>query len=146
MKVMALDGNSLVYRAFFALPDTMTTARGEVTNAVFGFCSMFATLLRDHSPDAVVVVFDRKEKTFRHEAAPEYKAQREKQPDTLYAQLDTVKELLAAAGVTTLECAGFEGDDIIATIAANIADNELIIVTGDRDSYQLVKDPDVRVL
>ena len=146
MKVMALDGNSLVYRAFFALPDTMTTASGEVTNAVFGFCSMFATLLRDHSPDAIVVVFDRKEKTFRHEAAPEYKAQREKQPDTLYSQLDTVKELLAAAGVVTLECAGFEGDDIIATIAAGIADHELMIVTGDRDAYQLVKDPAVRVL
>ena len=146
MKVMALDGNSLVYRAFFALPDSMTTAQGEVTNAVFGFCSMFATLLRDHAPDAVVVVFDRKEKTFRHEAAPEYKAQREKQPDSLYSQLDTVKELLAAAGVTTLECAGFEGDDIIATIAAGIGANELLIVTGDRDSYQLVKDPLVRVL
>ncbi|NBP18183.1 MAG: DNA polymerase I, partial [Actinobacteria bacterium] len=146
MKVMALDGNSLVYRAFFALPDTMTTASGEVTNAVFGFCSMFATLLRDHSPDAIVVVFDRKEKTFRHEAAPEYKAQREKQPDTLYSQIDTVKELLAAAGVVTLECAGFEGDDIIATIAAGIADHELMIVTGDRDAYQLVKDPAVRVL
>ena len=83
MKVMALDGNSLVYRAFFALPDTMATAGGEVTNAVFGFCSMFLTLVKDHNPDAVVVVFDRKEKTFRHEAAPEYKAQREKQPDSL---------------------------------------------------------------
>jgi hypothetical protein len=63
MKVMALDGNSLVYRAFFALPDTMATAGGEVTNAVFGFCSMFLTLVKDHNPDAVVVVFDRKEKS-----------------------------------------------------------------------------------
>ena len=96
---MALDGNSLVYRAFFALPDTMATASGEVTNAVFGFCSMFVTLVKDHTPDAIVVVFDRKEKTFRHEAAPEYKAQREKQPDSLYAQLELVKsELLVAAG------------------------------------------------
>ena len=110
MKVMALDGNSLVYRAFFALPDSMTTAQGEVTNAVFGFCSMFATLLRDHAPDAIVVVFDRKEKTFRHEAAPEYKAQREKQPDSLYSQLDTVKELLAAAGVTLKASALERGD------------------------------------
>jgi len=148
MKVMALDGNSLVYRAFFALPDTMATASGEVTNAVFGFCSMFVTLVKDHTPDAIVVVFDRKEKTFRHEAAPEYKAQREKQPDSLYAQLELVKsELLVAAGVTTLDCAGFEGDDIIATIAhAMNADDELLIVTGDRDSYQLVRDPHVRVL
>lgn len=148
MKIMALDGNSLVYRAFFALPDTMANSHGEVTNAVFGFCSMFVTLVNDHQPDAVVVVFDRKEKTFRHEAAPEYKAQREKQPDTLYAQLALVKdELLPAAGVTTLDCAGFEGDDIIATIAHSIgASDELIIVTGDRDSYQLVRDPQVRVL
>ena len=135
MKVMALDGNSLVYRAFFALPDTMATASGEVTNAVFGFCSMFAILVKDHEPDAIVVVFDRKERTFRHEAAPEYKAQRERQPDTLYQQLEVVKnELLPAAGVTTLDCAGFEGDDIIATIANSIgAGDELLIVTGDRD-------------
>ncbi|MFZ9517876.1 MAG: 5'-3' exonuclease, partial [Ilumatobacteraceae bacterium] len=148
MKVMALDGNSLVYRAFFALPDTMATASGEVTNAVFGFCSMFVTLVKDHDPDAVVVVFDRKEKTFRHEAAPEYKAQREKQPDTLYHQLAVVRdELLPAAGVTTLDCAGFEGDDIIATIAQGISPNdELLIVTGDRDAYQLVSDPNIRVL
>ena len=148
MKVMALDGNSLVYRAFFALPDTMATASGEVTNAVFGFCSMFATLVKDHDPDAVVVVFDRKEKTFRHEAAPEYKAQREKQPDSLYQQLELVKsELLPAAGVATLDCVGFEGDDIIATIAEAIGPNDdLLIVTGDRDSYQLVRDPHVRVL
>ena len=148
MKVMALDGNSLVYRAFFALPDTMATASGEVTNAVFGFCSMFLTLVKDHNPDAVVVVFDRKEKTFRHEAAPEYKAQREKQPDSLYAQLDVVRtQLLPAAGVATLDIAGFEGDDIIATIAAAVGpEDDLIIVTGDRDAYQLVCDPNVRVL
>ena len=148
MKIMALDGNSLVYRAFFALPDTMANANGEVTNAVFGFCSMFVTLVNDHQPDAVVVVFDRKEKTFRHLAAPEYKAQREKQPDTLYAQLALVKEeLLPAAGVAVLDCAGFEGDDIIATIANAIgATDELMIVTGDRDSYQLVRDPHIRVL
>lgn len=148
MRVMALDGNSLVYRAFFALPDTMANAQGEVTNAVFGFCSMFVTLVNDHHPDAVVVVFDRKEKTFRHEAAPEYKAQREKQPDTLYSQLSLVKdELLPAAGITTLDCAGFEGDDIIATIANSMgSSDELIIVTGDRDAYQLVRDPIVRVL
>lgn len=147
MKLMALDGNSLAYRAFFALPDTMTTVEGEVTNAVFGFCSMFANLVKDHDPDGVVVVFDRKEKTFRHEQAPEYKAQREKQPDTLYSQLDVIKEVLSAAGIAVLDRAGFEGDDIIATIADKLgSDDDLIIVTGDRDSYQLVRDPKVRVL
>jgi len=147
MKLMALDGNSLAYRAFFALPDTMTTVHGEVTNAVFGFCSMFSTLVKDHDPDGVVVVFDRKEKTFRHEQAPEYKAQREKQPDTLYSQLDVIKDVLAAAGIVVLDLAGYEGDDIIATIAESLDEgDDLLIVTGDRDSYQLVRDPHVRVL
>jgi DNA polymerase-1 len=147
MKFLALDGNSLAYRAFFALPDTMTTLDGQVTNAVFGFCSMFANLMKDHSPDGVVVVFDRKEKTFRHERAPEYKAQREKQPDSLYSQLDVIKEVLTAAGITVVDKAGFEGDDIIATVAQQLATgDELIIVTGDRDAYQLVQDPQVRVL
>jgi DNA polymerase-1 len=147
MKLMALDGNSLAYRAFFALPDTMTTIEGEVTNAVFGFCTMFATLLKEHQPDGIVVVFDRKEKTFRHEQAPEYKAQREKQPDTLYSQLDVIRDVLNAAGVMVVDHAGFEGDDIIATIAARLRpEDELLIVTGDRDSYQLVRDPQVKVL
>ena len=147
MKLMALDGNSLAYRAFFALPDTMATVHGEVTNAVFGFCSMFAILVKDHDPDGIVVVFDRKERTFRHERAPEYKAQREKQPDILYSQMDVIKEVLAAAGVKTVDFAGYEGDDIIATIAERLTDSdELLIVTGDRDSYQLVRDPQIRVL
>jgi DNA polymerase-1 len=147
MKLMALDGNSLAYRAFFALPDTMKTIEGETTNAVFGFCTMFGTLVKEHSPDGIVVVFDRKEKTFRHERAPEYKAQREKQPDTLYEQLDVIKDVLAATGVRVVDFAGYEGDDIIATIAERLTDDDqLLIVTGDRDSYQLVRDPQVRVL
>ena len=147
MKLMALDGNSLAYRAFFALPDTMATVDGVVTNSIFGFCSMFANLVKDHDPDGIVVVFDRKEKTFRHERAPEYKAQREKQPDTLYSQLDLIRDVLAAAGVKVVDFAGYEGDDIIATIANRLADgDELLIVTGDRDAYQLVRDPQVRVL
>ena len=148
MKLLALDGNSLTYRAFFALPTDMATASGQVTNAVYGFTSMLTTLMKDQRPDGVVVVFDRKELTFRHEAAPEYKAQREKQPDILYQQLDIVRELLDALGVTTLDRAGFEGDDLIATIVDRCErdGNDVVIVTGDRDSYQLVRDPHVRVL
>ena len=148
MKLLALDGNSLTYRAFFALPTDMATASGQVTNAVYGFTSMLTTLMKDQRPDGVVVVFDRKEPTFRHEAAPEYKAQREKQPDILYQQLDIVRELLDALGVTTLDRAGFEGDDLIATIVDRCErdGNDVVIVTGDRDSYQLVRDPHVRVL
>ena len=145
---MALDGNSLAYRAFFALPTDMATASGQVTNSVYGFCTMLNTLVKDHKPDGVIVVFDRREKTFRHEAVPEYKAQREQQPDILYQQLDIIKELLVSFGVPVIDAAGFEGDDLIATIATEAENNgaELIIVTGDRDSYQLVKDPLIRVL
>ncbi|MGA0064030.1 MAG: DNA polymerase I [Ilumatobacteraceae bacterium] len=148
MKLMALDGNSLTYRAFFALPEDMRTAGGQTTNAVYGFVSMLLTLLREHTPDGVVVVFDRKEKNFRHEVAPEYKAQREKQPDSLYEQLELVRQLLEAMGIATFDAPGFEGDDLIATIArlAREAGDELLIVTGDRDAYQLVSDPHVRVL
>lgn len=148
MKLMALDGNSLAYRAFFALPTDMVTASGQVTNSVYGFTSMLLTLLRDHKPNGVIVVFDRKEKTFRHEAAPEYKAQRETQPDILYQQLDLIRELLNTMGVVAIDAAGFEGDDLIATIAekAEKAGDDLIIVTGDRDNYQLVSDPHIRVL
>ena len=148
MKIMALDGNSLTYRAFFALPEDMRTAGGQTTNAVYGFCSMLLTLLREHKPDGVVVVFDRKEKNFRHKVAPEYKAQREKQPDSLYEQLEIVREMLAAMGIATFDAPGFEGDDIIATIARLAIEkgDDLLIVTGDRDAYQLVSDPHVRVL
>ncbi len=148
MKLMALDGNSLAYRAFFALPTDMVTANGQVTNAIYGFTSMLLTLLKDHKPDGIIVVFDRKEKTFRHVAAPEYKAQREAQPDILYQQLDLIRQLLEAMGVVAIDAAGFEGDDLIATIAAKAEDagDDLIIVTGDRDNYQLVSDPNIRVL
>ena len=145
---MVLDGNSLAYRAFFALPTDMTTASGQVTNSVYGFCSMLLTLMKDHKPDGVIVVFDRKEKTFRHEAAPEYKAQREAQPDILYQQMDIIKEMLGVMGIAAIDAAGFEGDDLIATIAekAEQAGEDLLIVTGDRDTYQLVRDPHIRVL
>jgi len=145
---MALDGNSLAYRAFYALPEDMANASGQVTNAVYGFTTMLLTLMRDHKPDGVVVVFDRPEPTFRHEAIPEYKAQREKAPDILFQQLGMIRELLEVLGVTWWEKAGFEGDDLIATVAehAEKGGHDLIVVTGDRDSYQLVRDPHIRVL
>ncbi len=148
MKLMTLDGNSLAYRAFFALPTDMATASGQVTNAVFGFASMLSNLLKEHRPDGIVVVFDRPEPTFRHLAVPEYKAQREAAPDILRQQLGVIRELLDALGVHTIDMSGFEGDDLIATIArrGKEAGNDVLIVTGDRDSYQLVCDPHVRVL
>ncbi len=148
MKLMVLDGNSLAYRAFFALPTDMVTAAGQVTNSVFGFTSMLLSVMKDQTPDSVIVVFDRKEPTFRHVVAPEYKAQRVSQPDILYQQLDIIRELLGAMGIPSIDAAGFEGDDLIATIA-QMADRDgidVLIVTGDRDTFQLVKDPHVRVM
>ena len=148
MKLLLLDGNSLTYRAFFALPTDMATASGQVTNAVFGFTSMFINLLKDHRPDGILVAFDRPEPTFRHEANPEYKAQREAAPDILRQQMGLVRQVLEALRVTVLEAPGWEADDIIATITerAKTDGHDVIIVTGDRDSYQLVEDPHVKVL
>ncbi len=148
MKVLLLDGNSLTYRAFFALPTDMATASGQVTNAVFGFTSMLINLLKDHRPDAILVAFDRPEPTFRHVANPEYKAQREAAPDILRQQMGLVRQVLEALRIQIFELAGWEADDIIATIAtkAEAEGHDVVIVTGDRDSYQLVRDPHIKVL
>jgi len=146
--LLLLDGNSLTYRAFFALPTDMATASGQVTNAVFGFTSMLINLLRDHGPESVVVAFDRPEPTFRHQLVPTYKAQREEAPDILRQQLGLVRRVLESLGIPMVERPGFEADDIIATLATGARDRgeEVIVVTGDRDTYQLVEDPLVKVL
>ena len=146
--LLLIDGNSLTYRAFFALPTDLMTASGQVTNAVTGFCAMLVTLLREHEPDGVAVAFDLPGGTFRHERLPSYKANREKQPDILYEQLALVRDLVEALGLRVVEAEGFEADDVLATLAtaARDAGRDAIIVTGDRDSYQLVEDPHVRVL
>jgi len=147
-RLLVLDGNSLAYRAFFAVPDTMATSSGQVTNAVYGFANMLVSLLKDLRPGGLAVAFDRPEPTFRHEAEPTYKAQRESAPDILRQQMGIVRELLVAAGVPVLELPGFEADDIIATMAdrAVVEGWDVVVVTGDRDSFQLVRDPHVRVL
>ncbi|MEO6123697.1 MAG: DNA polymerase I, partial [Ilumatobacteraceae bacterium] len=147
-KLLILDGNSLTYRAFFALPTDMATASGQVTNAVFGFTSMFIYLIKEHKPDGVLVTFDRPEPTFRHYANPQYKAQREAAPDILRQQMGLVRQVLDALNVTSIDLVGFEADDIIGTVAmqGKARSDEIIIVTGDRDSYQLVSDPYVKVL
>ena len=148
MKLLLLDGNSLTYRAFFALPTDMATASGQVTNAVFGFTSMLINLLKDHKPDGIMVAFDRPEPTFRHMMNVEYKAQREAAPDILRQQMGLVRQVLEALRITVIELIGYEADDVIATIAENAKNDghDIIIVTGDRDSYQLVSDPHVKVL
>jgi len=148
MALMLIDGNSLTYRAFFALPTDLTTASGQVTNAVFGFTSMLVNLMRDHQPDGIAVAFDRPEPTFRHEKVDTYKAGRAAAPDILRQQLPLVREVIDALAIPSLEQVGVEADDIIATLATQARDagRDVIIVTGDRDSYQLVEDPHVKVL
>ncbi len=146
--LLLIDGNSLTYRAFFALPTDMATASGQVTNAVFGFTSMLINLLRDHDPAGVMIAFDRPEPTFRHERNPEYKATRDAAPDILRQQMGLVREVVDALHIPVVEMSGFEADDILATLATRARDDkrEVIIVTGDRDTYQLVEDPYVKVL
>jgi DNA polymerase-1 len=147
-KLLLIDGNSLTYRAFFALPPDMATASGQITNAVFGFTSMLIYVLKEQRPDGVLVAFDRPEPTFRHEAQPEYKAQRTAAPDILRQQMGLVREVLAALGIQQVELPGWEADDLIASISTALVarGDEVIVVTGDRDSYQLVQDPQVKVL
>jgi len=146
--VMLVDGNSLAYRAFFALPEDMTTASGQATNAVYGFTMMLLALLRDHRPDRVAVAFDRPEPTFRHERISTYKANRRETPDTLRQQMGLVRKLVDTLQITAVDHAGVEADDVIATLATQARDRgqDVIVVTGDRDAYQLVEDPRIRVL
>ncbi len=145
---LLLDGNSVAYRAFFALPTDMATASGQVTNAVYGFTSMLINLLKDHHPDRIAVAFDRPEPTFRHEMISDYKAGRAEAPDILRQQMGLVRQVVNALRIPTVELAGFEADDIIATLATQSRDRglDVMIVSGDRDTYQLVEDPHVKVL
>lgn len=148
MITVLVDGNSLVYRAYFALPTDLATASGQVTNAVYGFTSMLVNLIRDRRPDRLAVAFDTSTPTFRHRALESYKAQRDAAPELLVQQFGLVAEVLDALGIHRLTLEGFEADDIIATLATRAADagDDVVVVTGDRDAYQLVSDPHVRVL
>src|SRR2546423_12394956 len=110
-------GNSLAYRAFFALPTDLATASGQVTNAVFGFTSMLINLLKDHQPDGIGVAFDRPEPTFRHELIAEYKAGRAEAPDILRQQMGLVRQVLEALQIPMGDAVRFEADDVIATLA-----------------------------
>ncbi len=148
-KLMLLDGNSLVYRAFHALSDAdMRNSNGYPTGAIYGFLTMLFTLLSDHKPDGLVVAFDLPHPTFRHERVETYKAGRAKTPDDLLEQFPKIKDILPSMGIHTIELQGYEADDILATLAtqAREAKIETIVITGDRDSYQLVEDPYVKVL
>ena len=140
--LVLLDGHSLAYRAFYALPADLATSSGQVTNAVYGFTSMLIKLLGDESPDAVAVAWDVRGPTFRKEQYPDYKAQRESPPDLFAAQLPLIREVLDALRITQLGVAGVEADDVIATLARQAAAQNwrVLVVTGDRDAFQLVND------
>jgi DNA polymerase-1 len=147
-RLLLLDGHSLAYRAFFALPaENFATTTGQPTNAVYGFTAMLINVLRDEKPTHVAVAFDRSEPTFRHEQYVEYKANRRETPADFRSQLSLIFEVLDALGIRRLSLAGYEADDIIATLAteATADDMGVLIVSGDRDVLQLVSD-DVTVL
>lgn len=141
MKLMVIDGNSLINRAFYGIR-MLTTKDGQPTNAVYGFVNILLKLLDEEKPDALCVTFDRKAPTFRHLAYEGYKAQRKGMPDELAAQLPVLKDVLAAMNIPRYELDGWEADDLIGTIAARdtAAGWETVVVTGDKDSLQLVTD------
>ncbi|MEX0666321.1 MAG: DNA polymerase I [Acidimicrobiia bacterium] len=147
-KLLLLDGHSLAYRAFYALPADLSTPSGTITNAVFGFTSMLTKVLADEKPDYIGVAFDTPGGTFRDDLDADYKAGRKETPAVFSAQLPLIREVLDALEMPVLEIQGVEADDVIATLATRAADAgiDVVVVTGDRDTFQLVQDPHLKVL
>ena len=139
MKLLVLDGNSILNRAYYGIK-ILTTKNGQYTNAIYGFLTTFRRLLDESSPDAVAVAFDLKAPTFRHKAYDGYKSNRKGMPEELASQLQPLKEIITALGFRIVTCEGFEADDILGTLAKKCTDEgfECMIATGDRDSLQLV--------
>ena len=141
--LLVVDGHSLAFRAFFALPvDNFSTSSGQATNAVWGFATMLAQVIDAEKPDHLGVAFDVKGGTFRNEMLPQYKGTREAAPEELLTQLPLIQRMLTALGVTYIEKTGFEGDDVIATLATmgDKAGYHTLVLSGDRDAFQLVDD------
>ncbi|MCU1600968.1 MAG: polymerase, partial [Frankiales bacterium] len=142
-RLLLLDGHSLAYRAFFALPvENFSTTDGQPTNAVYGFTAMLINVLRDEAPTHVGVTFDVSKSNFRHEAYADYKATRSETPSDFKGQVSLVREVLDALRIQVVTAEGFEADDVIATLATQAAadDMDVLIVTGDRDAFQLVNE------
>jgi len=141
MKLLAIDGNSILNRAFYGIK-LLTNKKGQFTNAIFGFMNIYLRNIGDIKPDAVAVAFDLRSPTFRHKAVSYYKANRKGMPPELAEQLPRVKELLGLMGVKVIECEGYEADDILGTLSKLCSDsgNECYVLTGDRDSLQLIDD------
>jgi DNA polymerase-1 len=146
-KLIIIDGNSLAYRAFFALPESIITTTGTITNSVYGFTNMLINLINDEKPTMLAVAFDSKEPTFRHEAYKDYKSNRERMPEDLANQLDLIENVLNVFNIPIYRVDGYEADDILGTLALQ-AENKgikVLIVTGDKDTLQLVSE-DIKVL
>jgi len=140
-RLLLIDGHSMAYRAFFALPaENFTTAQGQHTNAIYGFATMLISLLKDEKPTHVAVAFDVSRKTFRTEIFPEYKANRAKTPDEFRSQMSYLNDLVTGFGISQFAIEGYEADDLIATITKRAEKDgmDVLICTGDRDSFQLV--------
>lgn len=146
--ILAIDGHSLLYRAYFALPDTIRDPGGRPVNAIHGFVSMLARLLKEQRPSSIFIAYDSPWPTLRHSVFPAYKANRAALPEALLAQVPTLQTLLQRTGIPGFAVPGYEGDDILASIAERCATRSVttLIVTGDRDLFQLVRDPWIRVL
>lgn len=138
-KFVLIDGNSLINRGFYATPP-MSSSKGEPTNAVYAFCNMLIKIITDINPKYMLVAFDRREPTFRHAMFTDYKGTRKPSPPDLHPQIETLKNVLDAMDIKRFELAGFEADDIIGTIAHKFQQVETVIITGDKDSFQLVDD------
>ncbi|CAB4630148.1 unannotated protein [freshwater metagenome] len=142
-RLLLIDGHSMAYRAFFALPaENFTTAQGQHTNAIYGFATMLISLIKEEKPTHIAVAFDVSRKTFRTDIFAEYKANRSKTPDEFRSQMSYLHELVSAFGIQQFEIEGYEADDIIATITKRAEKEkcEILICTGDRDSFQLVNE------
>ena len=141
MKLMVLDGNSILNRAYYGIRP-LSTREGLYTHAVYGFITTLQRLLDEENPEALCVTFDRREPTFRHRADADYKAQRKPMPPELAMQLPVMKQVLSAMSVPCYELAGYEADDLIGTISrkCQAAGWDCVIVTGDKDSLQLITD------
>ena len=138
-KFILIDGNSLMYRAYYALP-LLTNSKGFVTNAIYGFCNMLLKVLEEEKPTHIAIAFDKGKIVFRHAEYEKYKATRKPMPEELKKQLPVIKELLNAMNIEIFEMEGYEADDLIGTLTKKADDRGLntIILTGDRDALQLL--------
>ena len=139
MNILVIDGNSIVNRAYYGVR-ALSNRQGVFTNALFGFLNIYLKEIGEAAPDAVAVAFDLKSPTFRHKAVASYKANRKGMPEELAMQMPYLKQILTAMGIACISCEGFEADDILGTLAhaCSAQGHECIVMTGDRDSLQLI--------